>query len=77
MLQSKMSYTYTGPLPAVGAYTNGVPNRLVWQDQVNIPLQVRRPTIPDGTINDATERGPFRREYNPYFFDYYKNRNIY
>ncbi len=53
------------------------PTKLVWTNQVNIPLQLQKPLIPDGTINDATQRGPFRREYNPYFFDTYINRNIY
>ena len=66
-----MSHFYTGPLPKQH------PNRLVWQDQVNIPLQIHRPTIPDGTINDRTLKGPFKVEYSPYFFYNYKNRNIY
>lgn len=57
--------------------TYPTPHRMVWKDQVTIPLQIQKPTIPDGTINDSTERGPFRREYNPYFFDYYINRTIY
>lgn len=53
------------------------PSKLVWQNQVNIPLQIRKPVIPDGTLNDRTPNGRFRQEYNPYFFDEYKNRNIY
>jgi len=63
------NYLQQPPMPA--------PQKLVWTDQVNIPLQLQKPLIPDGTINDATQRGPFRREYNPYFFDRYINRNIY
>jgi hypothetical protein len=53
------------------------PSKIVWQNQVNIPLQIQKPTIPDGTIHDRTANGRFRQEYNPYFFDEYKNRNIY
>ncbi len=53
------------------------PSKVVWQDQVNVPLQIRKPTIPDGTLNDRVEGGRFREEYNPYFWDANKNRNIY
>jgi len=53
------------------------PSKVVWQNQVNVPLQIRKPVIPDGTVNDRTVGGKFRQEYSPYFFDEYKNRNLY
>lgn len=54
------------------------PNMLVWQDEYRVPLVVQRPTIPDGTINDRKETNSrFQAEYNPYFYDKYKYRNLY
>ena len=73
---SRPSPHYNGPLPS-SAYVGGVPNKLVWTNQVNIISQVQRPLVPDANINDRTQYGPFKTEYNPYFWDEYKNHNIY
>lgn len=74
-------YSYNGPLPKPATYNlyDGmkVPNKLVWTNDTNIQLQMPRPLIPDGTINDRTEFGPFRTDYSPYFWDKYKPRNMY
>lgn len=72
---------YNGPLPTPSPYTmhNGVPvpNRIMWGNDSHMPMQVIRPTIPNGNINDRTEDAPYRTEYNPYFWDNYKYRNMY
>lgn len=71
-------YSYNGNLPVQSSpYTNGTPSILQWTNQVNIQPQLRKPLVPNGTINDRTLNGPFRVEYNPYFWAEYKNNQIY
>ena len=64
------------PVPQTHNY--GIPNRLVWQNEYNIPLQIQSLPYPNSNLNNRTSTGgPFRAEYNPYFWENYINRQMY